>query len=63
MAEVNMVTIPIEEYMNLREKANMNGFLMNELGRMDSRFQDIDRRLWELERKMVNNEQPKRKAD
>ena len=35
MAEVNMVTIPIEEYMDLREKANMNGFLMKELGQMD----------------------------
>ena len=56
MAEVNMVTIPIEEYMDLREKANMNGFLMSELGRMDSRFQDIDRRLWELEKKVLNNE-------
>ena len=63
MAEVNMVTIPIEEYMDLREKANMNGFLMKELGQMDARFQDIDRRLRELERKGLNDEQHKRKAD
>ena len=56
MAELNTVTIPIDEDMELREKANMNGFLMNELGRMEARFTDIERRLWELERKNLNNE-------
>lgn len=51
MAEINTVVIPLEEYMELREKANMNGFLMNELGRFEARFQNIDQRLYDLERK------------
>ena len=51
MDNTNTVTITLEEYMDLREKANMNGFLMNELGRMNTQFCEIDRRLWELEKK------------
>lgn len=51
MPETNTVTITLEEYMDLRHKAEMNGFLMNELGRMEARFQEIDRRLWDLERR------------
>lgn len=56
MAEINTVVIPLEEYMELREKANMNGFLMNELGRIEARFQNIDARLFEIERKDWGNE-------
>lgn len=56
MPDTNTVTITLEEYMDLREKASMNGFLMNELGRTEARFQEIDRRLWDLERK-VDREQ------
>lgn len=50
MADTNAVTISLEEYFDLRQKADMNAFLMNELGRMDARFQDFERRLWDLER-------------
>jgi len=53
MPETNTVTITLDEYIDLREKAQMNGFLMNELGRMEARFQEIDRRLWDLERKVM----------
>ena len=56
MADTNTVTITLEEYMDLREKANMNGFLMNELGRNEARFQEIERRLYELERKVTFGE-------
>lgn len=49
MGEPNTVTIPLEEYFDLRQRAEMNGFLMNELGRMEARFQDIERRLLDLE--------------
>lgn len=35
MPEANMVTITLEEYFDLRQKAEMNGYLMNELGRME----------------------------
>lgn len=52
MADTNTVTITLEEYMDLREKASMNGFLMSELGRTEARFQEIDRRLLDLERKV-----------
>lgn len=54
MDSVNSVTITLKEYMDLRQKAEMNGFLMNELWRMEARFQEIDRRLWDLERREMN---------
>ena len=49
MANENTVTIPLDEYFDLRQKADMNAFLMNELGRMESRFRDIERGLFECE--------------
>lgn len=49
MPETNTVTITLQEYFDLRQKAEMNGFLMAELGRMEARFQEIDRRIWDLE--------------
>lgn len=55
MDSTNTVTITLDEYMDLREKANMNGFLMNELGRMNERFYGIYERLWKLERKKDEN--------
>lgn len=50
MDNTNTVTITLDEYIDLREKANMNGFLMNELGRMGERFFEIEDRLWKLEK-------------
>ncbi len=52
MADTNTVTITLEEYMDLRQKADMNGFLMNELGRMESRFQSIERMIYDLEKEI-----------
>lgn len=49
MADTNTVTIPLDEYFNLREKAEMNGYLMTELGRMEARFREIEQRLLDLE--------------
>ena len=49
MPDTNTVTITLEEYFDLRQKAEMNAFLMNELGRMEARFTEIDRRLYDLE--------------
>jgi hypothetical protein len=48
MPETNTVTITLNEYMDMREKAQMNGFLMNELGRMEARFRDIERMVFDL---------------
>ena len=49
MATENTVTIPIEEYFDLRQKAEMNAFLMNELGSMRQMLCDFERRLLDCE--------------
>ena len=49
---VPMVTIPLDEYFDLKTKANENLYLANEMGRMEARFSEIDRRFFELEDKM-----------
>ena len=56
MPETNTVTITLQEYFDLRQKAEMNGFLMTELGRMEARFQEIDRRIWDMEADMRRKE-------
>lgn len=48
---VPTVTIPVDEYFDLRQKAEMNGFLMERMGCFDGRLMDMDRRLYELENK------------
>lgn len=45
MANENTVTIPLEEYFELRQKADMNAYLMNELGRIEARFVMIEQRI------------------
>lgn len=52
MAEQATVTITADEYFDLRSKAETNLFLATQLGQMEARFIDIERRLWELESKM-----------
>ena len=47
--EVPTVTISVDEYFDLRQKAEMNGMLMERLGSLDARLMDMDRRLYELE--------------
>ena len=49
--EANTVTIPLDEYFDLRTKAEANIFLTNELGSLQGRFNELERRLWELEQK------------
>jgi hypothetical protein len=49
MANENTVTIPLDEYFDLRQKAEINAFLMNELGRMESRFQSLERIVFDCE--------------
>ena len=48
--DVKTVTIPLDEYFELRQKAEANLFLMNELGRMQSMIADVHRRIDEHER-------------
>ncbi len=52
MAEINTVTIPIEEYFEMRRKAEETLYLANQLGEMSARFAEYDRRIFELERKL-----------
>ena len=47
-----VVTIPIDEYFDLRNRAEMNGMLMVQLGEIQGRLCDFDRRIWELENKL-----------
>ena len=49
--EKNIVTISVEEYFDLRTKANMNATLMVHLSQLEARIIELDRRLWEMERK------------
>lgn len=48
------VTITVDEYFDLRQKAETNLYLMTELARFEQRCNDLERRLWEIERKMNN---------
>lgn len=48
--EVKTITIPIDEYFDLREKAQMNMYLIERLGRMDGELCDMNCRLIDLER-------------
>lgn len=50
--EVKTINIPIDEYFDLRTRAEMNGILMERLGEIEGRFFDLDRRIFELEQKM-----------
>ena len=45
----NVVTISVDEYFDLRTKADMNATLMVQLSQLEARLIDFDRRLWEVE--------------
>lgn len=49
MESINTVTISIDEYFELRNKAQMNDFLLERLGFIDGRHLELERRLGELE--------------
>lgn len=50
--KVNTVNIPIDEYFELKTKAEMNGFLINQMGQIEGRYFDLDRRILEIEFKL-----------
>lgn len=50
--EVKTVNIPIDEYFELRTKAEMNGHLIQQVGQLEGRFFDLGRRINELELKL-----------
>ena len=54
MANETMVTIPLDEYIELRRKADENFYLADRLGQFEQRTMNLENRLWELERKFEN---------
>lgn len=48
---VATITITIDEYFDLRQKAEANAYLMTELARLDYRLEDVNKRLFEMEEK------------
>lgn len=52
----NVVTISIEEYFDLRTRADMSATLLAKFAEMEARFIDFDRRLWDVERHMRKRE-------
>lgn len=55
MANENVVTIPLDEYIELRRKADENFYLANQLGQMDNRMWEFDNRLRDFERRLVEH--------
>ena len=49
MATENTVTIPIDEYFELRKQSEMNAYLLGELVRYEERFRLYDDRLFRME--------------
>lgn len=50
--EIKTINISIDEYFDLRTKANMNDLVMRELGRMDNRLFEFDNKVTQLEDRM-----------
>lgn len=54
--EVKTISISIDEYFELREKAQMNMFLSHKLGSLSDNVQDLHTRVFELEQALKNME-------
>lgn len=54
--EVKTINIPIDEYFDLRTRAEMNSILLERFGQFEGRFFDLDRRIEELEYKLKGGE-------
>lgn len=50
--EVKTISISIDEYFDLRQKAEMNIWLTNELSEIKTRFNLLEVRMYELEQKV-----------
>ena len=55
MAELNTVTIPLEDYIELRRKADETIYLANKLGEMDRRYAELFERICRIEMKVNIN--------
>ena len=50
MANETMVTIPLEEYMDLRRRAEENLYLSTQLGALEQKLWNFENKLFDLER-------------
>lgn len=48
-----LITISVDEYFDLRTKAEMNAMLLDRLGMFEGRLCEAERRIYELEAKAV----------
>lgn len=46
---INTVTIPVDEYFELRQKSTMNEFLLKELGELRGRIEEMSNKYCALE--------------
>ena len=52
MNEQNAVTISVNEYFELRQKAEMNMTVLREIAGLESRLAEFDRKLFEFDNKL-----------
>lgn len=48
MEITNTVTIPIDEYFEMRQKCEMNAYLLREFGSINARLEELQQRFEEL---------------
>jgi len=61
MNEVNTVTISIEEYFDLRQKAEMNMTVIREIAGFEGRLQELSNKIFELDNKLYDLQKEMRK--
>ena len=52
MNEQNTVTIPVDEYFELRQRAEMNMTVIREIANFENRMNEFDRKLFEFDNKL-----------
>lgn len=52
MANENMVTIPLDEYIELRRKADENFYIADRLGQFEQRMINLENNQWRVEREV-----------
>ena len=50
--DMNTVNVPINEYLELKQKADMNALIIQQFGKLEEKVYDLDRRIYELEWKL-----------
>ena len=50
--DMNTVNVPINEQLELKQKADMNALIIQQFGKLEEKVYDLDRRIYELEWKL-----------